>query len=58
MRESLIQLLKKWCTDNTDGFPVEAVADAILKENWVKFPCDLGGGGIRSRSAVRRLSGI
>lgn len=43
MREELIKLLKKWCSDNTDGFPVEAVADAILKDNWIKLPSELGG---------------
>lgn len=43
MREELINLLKKWCSDNTDGFPVEAVADAILKDNWIKLPSELGG---------------
>lgn len=58
MREELINLLKKWCSDNTDGFPVEAVADAILKDNWIKLPSELGGGSVRSRTAMRRMPGI
>lgn len=67
MRESLIRLLKdKLCRkDNNCGYcqyhtgnmcEIDKLADAILKDNWVKLPCDLGGGGIRSRSAVRWMS--
>lgn len=43
MRKQLIELLRKWCSDNTDGFPVEEVANAILKDNWIKLPFELGG---------------
>ena len=54
MRKSLIRLLKdKLCRkDNNCGYcqyhtgdmcEIDKLADAILKDNWVKLPCDLGG---------------
>ena len=38
MRKQLIEIIK-----NTKELSVEDVADAILKDNWIKLPYELGG---------------
>ena len=42
MREKLIEIMKKWGSENTDSFPFESVADCLLENGVVVLPFPIG----------------